>query len=386
LRSLTSLQDLYAEYFSLPPDPSPRSPLGFTWLLFSTARAALLPPHADLVTSFALLLACTHLLLRHVTPQTLHRDRTPPAESAKQQGAADALLLEVAGSHSAAEHAATVRHLAGMLQQLLAQLLQPGVAPVLLASGQQQDGSSTATAAEEPAWLSFPGLFAPDGLALPAAVQALQKRHQQLTLDADIDAMPFLTPPQAVTEAAAADAAAPAAALRTATAEQAGTALAGSAAMQGGAVSQKDALLDAEQQEVAAAAVEVVQAAAGGAAADEDPGSPEGRAMSEPVAVTPKRARVAPSHAFDQREGMPEAGGGANGEAPGLPDAAYRTPSPPRMRPLQPCPQPTPISSGAVTLCFMHLSAHACPAPARVILTVWTPTPACAPPPPPPRF
>ena len=171
LAATAAVQDIFTEYFSTPPDPGPRSLLGFFWLLFCTARAALLPPQADLVTSFALLLACTHFMLRNMPRQHLRH-------AEQQQQAADALLAAVAASHSAAEHAATVRQLAGLLQLLLAQVLQPSIAavPVAAQDAQQQQQQAMAGAAAPAApplvWLSFPGLVDADRQAAAAAVEA----------------------------------------------------------------------------------------------------------------------------------------------------------------------------------------------------------------------
>jgi len=99
------VQDLFSEYLLLPADSrDPSSALGFFWQLFCTARAALLPPQADLVTSFALLLACTHFTLRHVPAQHQRSSGAGArgggsAQQAQQQGsgaAADDLLASIA--------------------------------------------------------------------------------------------------------------------------------------------------------------------------------------------------------------------------------------------------------------------------------------------------
>ena len=312
LAATAAVQDIFAEYFITPPDPGPRSPLGFFWLLFCAARAALLPPQADLVTSFALLLACTHFMLRNIPRQHLrHADQ--------QQEAPDVLLAAVAASHSAAEHAATVRQLAGLLQLLLAQVLQPWIAavPVAAQDAQQQQqqqqqqqavAGAAAPAAPPRVWLSFPGLVDADGQAAAAAVEALQQHYQRLTADADVDALQFLAPaapapsleaataathPGAGAPAGAGDAAAgsaPAAEAQThAPPAAAAAAQATAAEAAAAAAPEAQAGAGATGMEVDAATIPEAASAAAAAAGEEEPESPCARQHTQAVNSTPLR-------------------------------------------------------------------------------------------------
>ena len=164
-----------------PPTPAPPL-LAFLWLLFVTARASLLPPHSpDLVTSFSLLLSCCHFMLCHVPRQ---RQRGTAA-SASSAGDGDALLLTLAASHGAVEHASTVRQLAGLLQQLLMQLLP---------CDDGGDGTGCPGMAGA-AGIPLTGIFdAATGLPHPEALAALRRSYQQASTKAgdNIDGLEFL--------------------------------------------------------------------------------------------------------------------------------------------------------------------------------------------------
>jgi hypothetical protein len=64
------VQDLFQAYFALPTDGRPGEPsvLRLTWHLFIVAKAKLLPPFPDLVSSFNLLVCVLAFVFAHVPP------------------------------------------------------------------------------------------------------------------------------------------------------------------------------------------------------------------------------------------------------------------------------------------------------------------------------
>ncbi|KAL4451741.1 hypothetical protein ABPG75_007403 [Micractinium tetrahymenae] len=383
--------DLFAEYFTLAPlgpaasagaqeapptaaavAPSPaqgvdeRSPLGFFWLLFCTARGSLLPPQADLVTSFALLLACTHFVLQHMPAQ--HRRLGAPGAAAGAAGGAggsaneragsssgeeadaatEASLAAVAAGHSAAEHLPIMRQLAVLLQHLAAELLLPAVQAGSTPAKAQEEGrmqqaEAAAGAAEAAvpgaggaaAPRPIPGLFDAAGTPHPAAVAALRQRYQQQQQAAEgigIDALGCL----ALAAPAAASAGASAGS-QAAASSQEEAAAAGAAA-------------GASPMEVDASAAPAADAAAGPAAAS-------GAAAAEPAGP-----EAAAAGSLPQQQPEPAAGGGAEPvpgiaalpvrvgtppRAPRPPSAAdsFKTPSPAKRSLAQALPPATPIST-----------------------------------------
>ena len=404
---LPPTQDLFREYFILPADSrDPGSALGFFWQLFCTARTALLPPQADLVTSFALLLACTHFMLRHVPAQHQRESgggggggegSTQQVQQQAQQqaqhgsdAAADDLLVAVAASHSAADHISTVRELAGLLDQLARQVLLPAVAAAAQATQQPNGGAQEGQQEEAQAIqvLAIPGLFDAAGQPDPAALQALRQRQQQLAGPVDIDATAFLTaashgtpghptPGRAAaalpTAAPPAQGAAPAAGAAAAAAE---AHLASAAALLGGGADEGQAAgRAAEAMAVDEASPAVVKAAPVAASPavqpsqHEQPQEQNGQQPQEQLqeqngqqqqqeqpsqqqheegGKAPESPRSPAKRPFSAEE-EEEPGAKAAGSA----DAGYHTPSPAkRQRPVQPLqPHPTPISAGE--LCYL---------------------------------
>ena len=309
-----------------PPPPQPQqaaraalasTPLGFCWLLFCTARSALLPQQAELVSSFALLLACTQWMLQHM-PRTLQHgggggggggSAVSAGESSEEQQ-----LVALAASHGAADHVAMVRQLAGRLQQLVEEVVPAVVGSD--AGGRSAAGPNQAAATAAAGGAS---LFDAAGRPHPAVVAALLQQYELQAGGADLDPFSFLAHPPRGGSAATPRPAS-------------GQAAAGAAAME----------------------VDAPAAAAGGAAAPE----PAGPAAHEDVAAagspegarTPSRQRPASSQ---QQPGSPAARKGrampgreGGGAAAAFPDASFHTPSPAKRRqPLPPPPPATPISA-----------------------------------------
>lgn len=407
------MQDLFHEYFILPADSrDPGSALGFFWQLFCTARAALLPPQADLVTSFALLLTCTHFMLRHVPAQHqrgsgggggggggVGKGSAQQGQQAQQAqhssvAVADDLLVSVATSHSAADHISMVRELAGLLDQLARQVLLPAVVAAAGQAAQQPNGGTQEGQQEQARamqLLTVPGLFDAAGQPDPAALQALRQRQQQLAGPVDIDATAFLTaasrgtpghptPGRAAAALPAAalhsQGAAPAAAAAAAAAEAhlaSAAALLGDGAGEGQAAGQA-----AEAMAVDEASPAVVKAAPEAAGPVAQPSQHEEQGQQN---GQPPQEQLQEQNGQQQQEQQQQQQKQQQGEAPESPrspvkrpfsaeeeeepgakavgsaDARYHTPSPAkRQRPVQPLqPHPTPISAGELYSMFRRL-------------------------------
>lgn len=353
-------QDVFAQYFTLAPlGPSPGaeaaaspqeagdwSPLGFLWLLFCTARGALLP-HGDLVTSFGLLLACTHFLLQHV-PARHQRPGAPATGTAA--GAADSLAA-VASSHSAAEHLPTIRELEVLLQRMAAEEILPAIhasdTNVMQQQQQQQQAgrmqpTGTAGAGDKPEeggevpGLPIPGLFDAAGMPHPAAAAALRQsyqRQQQASNCIRLDALGCLA--LAVPAAVAADAGA--------TSRQ-DAAVHGAAA--GAGPMEVDASAAPAADMAASASHEAAALRAGGAAAD---------GPSAPEAVAEGGEPVRGNSALPARAGTPP-----RAPRPAAAADAFQTPSPAKRRLTQAVPPATPISTGALPLGSARVLGLAC--------------------------